>query len=33
VWLIPHNPALKPRCYPPQNIDIQGVLVGVMRSC
>lgn len=33
VWLIPHNPTLKPRCYPPQDIDIQGVLVGVMRSC
>ena len=33
VWLIPHNPNLQPRCYPPQNIDIQGVLVGVMRSC
>ena len=33
VWLIPHNPELQPRCYPPQNIDIQGVLVGVMRSC
>ena len=33
VWLIPHNPELQPRCYHPQNIDIQGVLVGVMRSC
>jgi len=33
VWLIPHNPALQPRCYAPQAIDIQGVLVGVMRSC
>lgn len=33
VWLIPHNPDLQPRCYPPQTIDIQGVLVGVMRSC
>jgi len=33
VWLIPHNPTLQPRCYPPQLIDIQGVLVGVMRSC
>jgi len=33
VWLIPHNPELQPRCYPPQTIDIQGVLVGVMRSC
>jgi SOS regulatory protein LexA len=33
VWLIPHNPELQPRCYPPQRIDIQGLLVGVMRSC
>ena len=33
VWLIPHNPDLQPHCYPPQRIDIQGALVGVMRSC
>jgi len=33
VWLIPHNPELQPHCYAPQRIDIQGVLVGVMRSC
>jgi SOS regulatory protein LexA len=33
VWLIPHNSELQPRCYPPQHIDIQGILVGVMRSC
>ena len=33
VWLVPHNPALKPHCYAPDRIDIQGVLVGVMRSC
>ena len=33
VWLIPHNPALKPRCYAPEYVEIQGVLVGVMRSC
>ncbi|WP_306589750.1 transcriptional repressor LexA [Geothrix sp. 21YS21S-4] len=33
VWLIPHNPELQPHCYLPQRIDIQGVLVGVMRSC
>lgn len=33
VWLIPHNPDLQPHCYAPQRIDIQGVLVGVMRSC
>ena len=33
IWLIPHNSDLEPRCYPPQRIDIQGALVGVMRSC
>ncbi len=33
VWLIPHNPELKPTCYDPRRIDLQGVLVGVMRSC
>jgi repressor LexA len=33
VWLIPHNPDLQPRCYDPRSIEIQGVLVGVMRSC
>jgi repressor LexA len=33
IWLIPHNPELQPRCYAPQRIDIQGLLVGVMRSC
>ncbi len=33
VWLIPHNSELQPHCYSPQQIDIQGVLVGVMRSC
>lgn len=33
IWLIPHNPALQARCYTPQRIDIQGALVGVMRSC
>lgn len=33
VWLIPHNPDLKPTCYDPRRIDLQGVLVGVMRSC
>ena len=32
VWLIPHNPDLGPKCYSPDRIDIQGVLVGVMRS-
>lgn len=33
VWLIPHNPALKPKCYTPERVEIQGLLVGVMRSC
>lgn len=33
VWLIPHNPDLKPTCYEPERINLQGVLVGVMRSC
>jgi SOS regulatory protein LexA len=33
VWLIPHNPNLAPMCFPPDRVDIQGVLVGVMRSC
>lgn len=33
VWLIPHNPELQPVCYEPSRIDLQGVLVGVMRSC
>jgi len=33
VWLIPHNPDLSPKCYAPDRIAIQGVLVGVMRSC
>jgi SOS regulatory protein LexA len=33
IWLIPHNPELTPRCYDAERIDVQGVLVGVMRSC
>jgi len=33
VWLIPHNPDLSPKCFTPERIAIQGVLVGVMRSC
>jgi len=33
VWLIPHNPELTPKCFPPEQVAIQGVLVGVMRSC
>ena len=33
VWLIPHNPELKPKCYSPERVQIQGLLIGVMRSC
>jgi len=33
VWLIPHNPELTPKCFQPEQVQIQGVLVGVMRSC
>src|SRR5690348_15146676 len=33
VWLIPHNPTLRPKCYTPDRVEVQGVLVGVMRSC
>ncbi|MDR2697446.1 MAG: transcriptional repressor LexA [Holophagales bacterium] len=33
IWLIPHNPNLAPRCYDAERIEIQGVLVGVMRNC
>jgi SOS regulatory protein LexA len=33
VWLIPHNPDISPKCFAPERISIQGVLVGVMRSC
>jgi len=33
VWLIPHNPELTPKCFAPEQVVIQGVLVGVMRSC
>lgn len=33
VWLIPHNPELTPKCFLPEQVTIQGVLVGVMRSC
>lgn len=33
IWLIPHNPELKPKCYSLDRVQIQGVLVGVMRSC
>jgi SOS regulatory protein LexA len=33
VWLIPHNPNLSPKCYSPDRVQVQGTLVGVMRSC
>ena len=33
VWLIPHNPDHAPRYYDAERVDIQGALVGVMRSC
>ncbi len=33
VWLIPHNPELSPTCYSPERIQVQGLLIGVMRSC
>jgi SOS regulatory protein LexA len=33
IWLIPHNPELKSHCYALDRVQIQGVLVGVMRSC
>ncbi|MCE1229764.1 MAG: transcriptional repressor LexA [Firmicutes bacterium] len=33
VWLIPHNPNLSPKCYAPDRVQVQGRLVGVMRSC
>jgi SOS regulatory protein LexA len=33
VWLIPHNPNLLPRQYGAGRVEVQGVLVGVMRSC
>ena len=33
IWLVPHNRALKPRLYPLDRIEIQGLLIGVMRTC
>ena len=33
VWLVPHNPSLEPKCYAPERVQIQGLLVGLMRSC
>ena len=32
VWLVPHNPELEPKCYPVERVEIQGLLVGLMRS-
>jgi repressor LexA len=33
VWLVPHNPELKPILYSPERIQIQGLVIGIMRSC
>lgn len=33
IWLVPHNPDLKPKHYAPHRVEIQGLLIGVMRSC
>ncbi len=33
VWLVPHNPELKPICYTPDRIQVQGLVIGIMRSC
>lgn len=33
IWLVPHNPELKPKHYAPHRVEIQGLLIGVMRSC
>ena len=33
IWLVPHNPDLQPRLYAPERVEIQGLLIGVMRSC
>lgn len=33
IWLIPHNPDLQPQLYAPERVEIQGLLIGVMRSC
>ena len=33
VWLVPHNPELRPMRYDPHQVEIQGLLIGVMRSC
>ena len=33
IWLIPHNPELAPKHYDAGRVEVQGVLVGVMRSC
>jgi len=33
IWLVPHNPDLKPKHFAPHRVEIQGLLIGVMRSC
>lgn len=33
VWLVPHNPDLEPLLYSPDRIQIQGLVIGIMRSC
>ncbi|HEX9082619.1 MAG TPA: transcriptional repressor LexA [Holophagaceae bacterium] len=33
AWLVPHNPDLSPKFYPFDRIEVQGLLIGVMRSC
>ncbi len=33
ITLVPANPALKPRAYAPERIQIQGVYIGLIRVC
>jgi SOS-response transcriptional repressor LexA len=33
VWLIPHNPELQPVCLPPERVQVQGLVIGIMRTC
>lgn len=33
VWLIPHNPDLQPVCLPPERVQVQGLVIGIMRTC
>lgn len=32
VTLVPANPELKPRAYPPERIEIQGIYIGLIRG-